>query len=115
MWCICFFMKIKEHDEQVLLVKWLEAKGIRFFAVPNGGERNIIVATRLKAEGVRSGAPDLIVFMPKVTVGLELKTKNGKVSENQKDWLSFLYDRPGWTSFCAFGVDEAIEFLERLI
>lgn len=32
------------------------------FAIPNGGERNVIVAGKLKAEGVKSGVPD--IFMP---------------------------------------------------
>lgn len=36
--------------------KWLHLR--KLFAIPSGGERNVVVASRLKAEGVRKGVPD---------------------------------------------------------
>lgn len=62
-----------EHGEQVALMQWcaLNRKHAPeldlLFAVPNGGERNIIVAGRLKAEGVKTGVPDLFLPVPKPT------------------------------------------------
>jgi hypothetical protein len=50
-----------EHHEQVTVVQWLERRGYVVFAVPNGGKRSIATATQLKREGVRKGAPDLVV------------------------------------------------------
>ena len=35
---------------------------IELFAVPNGGQRNVVVASKLKAEGVRAGVADLILM-----------------------------------------------------
>lgn len=56
-----------EHAHQVALMQWiaLNKKYMpdmdKIFAVPNGGERNPVVAARLKAEGVRAGVPDLVL------------------------------------------------------
>ena len=55
-------MKDLEHQEQKTLIKWCEYKGHPYnliFAIPNGGQRHKAVAAKLKAEGVKSGVPDL--------------------------------------------------------
>ena len=83
-------MKKTEHDIQVNCVNYFRLrypKGL-IFAIPNGGQRNVIVASKLKAEGVLSGVPDLCVPIAKKGFnGLYIELKNGKagkVSENQK-------------------------------
>ena len=50
-------MKQLEHTEQVTLMQWWALAHQQFgipeqllFAIPNGGERNVIVASKLKAE-----------------------------------------------------------------
>jgi len=56
-----------EHIEQVHLILWTDGGEIadhypnarKIFAIPNGGHRNVVVAGKLKAEGVRAGVPDL--------------------------------------------------------
>jgi hypothetical protein len=85
------------------------------FAIPNGGERNKIVAANLKAEGVRAGVPDILLPVPGYEVpgddtpkwyGLFIEMKKpgakhkrkvptdkwdtGGVSEEQKIWLAAL-------------------------
>jgi hypothetical protein len=61
-----------EHFEQCELVMWFRQTyfGVRVFAIPNGGQRSISTAARLKAEGVCAGVPDLFI-PPKGLVGLE--------------------------------------------
>lgn len=54
------------------------------FAVPNGGSRNIVEAVNLKKQGVVAGVPDLIVIHAGRPIGLELKTRTGKLSDNQR-------------------------------
>lgn len=59
------------------------------FAVPNGGQRNIQTAARLKAEGVTSGVADLLLLVAKHGfhgLCIEVKTIVGRQSENQKAW-----------------------------
>lgn len=62
------------------------------FAVPNGGNRNVVTATIMKREGVRSGIADLILPIPNrkySQLWLELKLPKGRQSVNQKQWESF--------------------------
>jgi hypothetical protein len=92
-----------EHAHQVALFMWasLPEQQQRFpelkhmFAIPNGGERNKIVATRLKAEGVKSGVPDVFLPVPRKGVAglfIELKRPKsdgkakGRASGKQGDW-----------------------------
>jgi len=56
-------------------------------AIPNGGKRDIVTASKLKNEGVLRGIPDL--FMPAMRGGfgglyVEMKIKGGRVSTDQK-------------------------------
>lgn len=103
-----------EHDEQVAFCKWLAIRKIPFAAVPNGGKRGIVSATRLKAEGVKRGFPDLLIFLPNgVNVALELKARSGgRVSPEQREWGQFFGERPGWKYILALGAGEAIKAIE---
>ena len=83
-------MKQPEHILQVNCVNYFRLryyKGL-IYAIPNGGQRNVIVAAKLKAEGVLSGVPDLHIPIAKNGFhGLYIELKNGKagkVSDNQK-------------------------------
>ena len=56
-------------------------------AIPNGSARNPWTAKNLKDEGVLSGAPDLILLIPKkgyASLCIEMKKPGGRVSESQK-------------------------------
>ena len=88
-----------EHTEQVNLMKWwalacrtYQLDERMLFAIPNGGQRNIIVAAKMKQEGIRSGIPDLFLAVPKKDYhGLFIemkKVKGGRVSENQKEMIN---------------------------
>lgn len=89
-----------EHEEQVALMRLVEMHKGRWpelgmlYAIPNGGDRNMLVAKKLKAEGVKKGVPDLC--LPIARGGyhglyVELKRqKGGQVSAEQKAWISAL-------------------------
>lgn len=94
-------MKSLEHAEQVNLIHWWALQCRRFgiheqllFAIPNGGQRNIITAKRMKDEGVRSGIPDLFLAVPRGNFhGLFIemkKPRGGVVSDNQKACMEML-------------------------
>lgn len=81
-----------EHAHQVALFMWAATKIPIYpclqwmYAIPNGGDRNPIVAARLKAEGVKSGVSD--ICLPVARMGyhsfyIELKKPGGKESEKQ--------------------------------
>jgi len=78
----------REHEDsfQVELVQWLQKHGLFFFSVPNeaaGKGGNMKVMGKLKAMGLRRGAPDLVVCDFQRVVFLELKAEDGKQSLGQ--------------------------------
>ena len=69
------------HDEenfQIGVVRFLRMQGHYVFAVPNGGNRNLREAARLKQQGVTAGVSDLILLLPGRVYFIELKNPNGK-------------------------------------
>ena len=58
-----------------------------FMAIPNGSARNPWTAKNLKDEGVLSGAPDLVLLVPRhgyASLCIEMKKAGGRQSESQK-------------------------------
>lgn len=90
--------KHTEHDLQVACVRWFRLQysrcGRLLFAIPNGGQRNLVVAAKLKAEGVVSGVPDMFLALPNGGYhGLWIELKNGRagrLSEHQKEMIDSL-------------------------
>lgn len=85
-------IKQSEHDLQVACVNWfrLQYPNEIIYAVPNGGQRNVIVASKLKSEGVLSGVSDLFVMLSKGGfhgLYIEMKRKGGKLTDNQKEFF----------------------------
>lgn len=67
----------------------LQYPNILIFAIPNGEYRDPRTASRLKAEGVTAGVPDL--FIPKHNLWVEMKrSKGGTVSKEQKAMHAYL-------------------------
>jgi hypothetical protein len=76
-------MRNGEHQLQVECVRWFRLQYPKLagllFAIPNGGLRNIKVATKLKAEGVLPGVPDLFLAFPNgACFGFFIEMKFGK-------------------------------------
>lgn len=103
-----------EHQIQCAVVDFCALKGIPIFAIPNGGDRHVAVAVKLKKEGVKSGVPDLFIPVIRPNFGgmfLEMKRKGGKLSDVQKFWLNQL-EEEGYRVKVAFSIDEAIKAIE---
>jgi hypothetical protein len=98
-----------EHEEQREVVKWFRQthRDVRIFAIPNGGQRSLATAARLKVEGVSSGVPDL--FIPAWRLWVEMKRiKGGVLSSEQKDWIKYL-EEVGYCAKVCKGADDAKE------
>ena len=104
-------MKSLEHSEQVSLMQWWALQCQRFgipeqmlFAIPNGGQRNIITAKRMKDEGVRAGIPDLFLAVPGGKFhGLFVemkKSRGGVVSDAQKACMEMLSENGYCVTVC---------------
>lgn len=84
-----------EHRIQCACVRWFRLQypmmKHNLFAVPNGGKRDAATAAKLKEEGALAGVSDLILLYPNRFYGallVEMKTKEGRQSELQKEWQS---------------------------
>lgn len=104
-----------EHQEQVDLFYWVALYESHYpelglmFAIPNGGQRNVLVAMKMKAEGVKAGIPD--IFLPVAKQGfhglfIEMKYGKNKTSENQKLWIENLKEQHYRVEVC-YGSREA--------
>lgn len=114
-----------EHAHQVALFMWASQNLERYpelkwmYAIPNGGERNIAVAGRLKAEGVKTGVSD--VCLPVARDGrhglyIEMKkpkglTPAGVESDKQKEFGDFL-NLQGYSYFCCHHWETARNAIE---
>lgn len=109
-----------EHDIQVAFFQWVDFQNQypdlkSAFAIPNGGKRNISVAKKLKAEGVRSGIPD--IFIPVAKQGynglfIEVKTQKGATSKQQKQWLNTLSSQ-GYKAVICRGLDNILDEVKK--
>lgn len=118
-------MRQEEHNEQVNLMKWWSLAHFKFkiperclFAIPNGGQRNVITAKRLKDEGVRSGIPDLFLAVTTPSFSglfIEMKkAKGGRVSKHQEEMLKELSERGYKTEVC-HGWSEAVAAIQNYL
>lgn len=115
-------MKQLEHTEQVTLMQWWQLACHGFgvseqllFAIPNGGQRNVVVASKLKAEGVRAGVPDLFLAVARHGghgLFIEMKkAKGGRTSAKQDAVLDMLAEQ-GYTWAVCHGWTEAQKCIE---
>jgi hypothetical protein len=81
-----------ERDLQRAVIKYLEDReksvgDITFLHVPNESKRTALQGYRAKRQGLRPGAPDLIVWAygtpTPITFQIELKSMTGKQSDAQ--------------------------------
>ena len=85
-----------ENQIQVAICKYLDIRKVVYFAIPNGGKRNIVAATKLKKEGVKSGVPDLCIIHEGQAFFLEVKRPStlgkgkGRLSVAQKEMIARL-------------------------
>ena len=113
-----------ESEEQQQIFQWASYALGRYpelkymYHVPNGGVRNKATAGRLKAEGVKSGVPDICLPVPRGKyhgLYIELKRrKGGRLSDDQSDWIAALRGF-GYLADSCRGAREAIELIQRYL
>ena len=112
-----------EHEHQSVVCDWMDARGIKYFAVPNGfvgGGRNRFAGiNKLKREGMRNGAPDLVLITlteDARPVAVEMKTteKSSVQSQDQIDIEEEMVCN-GWVYILGRGADDAISKIESVL
>lgn len=118
-------MKHHEDAEQAAVFQWAAHLSILrwMFAVPNGGNRNLKEAVRLKSQGVKPGVSDIFLPRPISRAGghyaglfIEMKRrkKDGRssVSEAQKGFQVAM-TVAGYKCVTCYGADEAIDAIKK--
>lgn len=114
--------RIPRHEEshdQIVVVRHLRCNrpNVLFTISPADMKLPMNVAKRVKAMGYRRGTTDLIILEARKGFhGLlvELKTKDGKVSPEQEEFMQMAYNR-GYKVFVCRGADEAISKIENYL
>lgn len=114
-----------EDAEQFTYTQWLDAKNIKYFAVPNIVKTAATLKTKIrkirfwqqrKKEGVKKGVPDLVVFLPNVILFVEMKRQKGSsTSQEQKDWNILINVYPYAVAVICKGAEAAINQTEELL
>ena len=100
-----------QHEAQIqtALFEWAEIMSPQYpelklmFHIPNGGRRDTIEAHRLKRQGTKAGLPDICLPVARSDchgLYIELKSEKGRLSDNQKTWLTELEMQGYETAVC---------------
>lgn len=111
-----------ESQIQKKLARILDQAEVLWTATANGGKRDKKTAGALKAQGVKPGVPDILIFTPPpsgIGAGLAIELKRprlngkpkGRLSPHQRIWLEELRTL-GWRAEVAYGYDHAVEILK---
>lgn len=105
-------MRHVESTIQIACVKWFryQYNHLRrlLFAVPNGGYRNPITASIMKAEGAMAGVADLLLLVPNANfhgLCIEMKTPKGRQADTQKEWQADV-EKQGYKYVVCRSVDD---------
>lgn len=114
----------KESEEQESLFRWAEWERGKhpelalLHHIANGGTRNPIEASHLKAQGVKAGVPDLCLPVARGQfhgLYIELKRRQGgMVSDDQKKWIKTLREQ-GYVAEVCRGWEQAAEMITKYL
>ena len=114
-------MRHHESIMQISCVKWFRYQYPNYAKllvhIPNGGSRDLRTAQRLKAEGVISGVPDLMLTIPSHphhALFVELKVKPNRQSATQKEWQG-LIEAQGYAYKLVYSFDEFQQVIQEYI
>ncbi len=105
-----------ESQLQAAVVGWLKVQQmlgrLEYFAIANGEKRTARTGKKLQTQGVRPGVPDLCVIGHFGVGFIELKTKSGHVSDEQKAWEARFKDFEIPHAVCR-SIDEVMERVSK--
>lgn len=110
-------MRFKEDDLQMAVAKYLDSLKVLWVHVGNERKTSFQAGARLKAKGVKSGVPDVLIFDHKNNysgLAIELKIKPNKPTQNQLAWLKRLKN-VNWQTAIAYDFNEAKEIIDEYL
>lgn len=107
--------RIQAEYFKILALNEAEFPYLKFIhAIPNGGQRNIIVAAKMKREGTKRGVPDINIPIANTWFHgcyLETKSAKGTLTKEQKEFMNFLYNH-GYECAVCRSVEELVDATE---
>lgn len=113
-----------ESEEQKAVFEWAAAfervypELFLLAAIPNGGYRNPREAARLRAEGVKAGVPDMILFVARGGyhgLAIEMKRQRAyKISPKQICWMRRMSEQ-GWYAVVCQGAVQAQNIITKYL
>jgi len=111
-----------EADEQVELARRLDAAGLVWFAIPNGGSRHVLEARNLVRQGVKAGVSDLLILTPAagaprgVAVEMKRAPPTGRLADvRPEQWLWLArFEVVGIKGVVGLGWRDAVRQLQQL-
>lgn len=112
-------MRHEESTLQIGCVRWFRYQYPRLtlFAIPNGGNRNLITAMTMKREGVLAGVADLFLAFPSQGfhgLWIEMKTSKGRQSPEQKQFQTDM-EKQGYKYVVCRSFEEFKNEIEKYI
>lgn len=111
---------MSEHNHQVAVFQWSEYQFkvmpelALMYAIPNGGKRTKFQGAWLKAEGLKSGVPDICLPVARgdfIGLYIEMKFDKNKPTPNQLAWHDALRKERHRVEVC-YSAEEAIEVIK---
>lgn len=116
--------RAEESRIQCAVIRWWSLKCSEFqvnermlYAIPNGHFRTPETGAILKREGLRAGAPDLNLDVPRGPfhgLRVEIKTETGVLSREQETFIAALKAQ-GFCAEVAYGYDKVVAVIERYL
>lgn len=106
--------ELSESAIQKTVMQWANVHPLlRGFIIhiPNEGKRTSRYGKSLKDMGMRPGVSDLFIAMPRhgfCGAWIELKSKNGVLSDSQKEFIRDMIDQHYFTKICR-SIEDAID------
>ncbi len=106
-----------EHQEQATVIQWSTLLLNKcpllamLYAIPNAAKRSMALAAAMKAEGMKSGVPDLCLPVARNNfhgLYIEMKRKKGSVVSKEQSWWKDNLIEQGYRAVICKGADEAI-------
>lgn len=104
-----------EADEQKIVAKYLDWIGALWFHPPNEAKRSVKLASMMKAQGLKSGVPDVCILEQRNGKGglfVEMKFGNNKPTDDQKEWLERL-SRNNYAVAVCYSAEQAIKVIKE--
>lgn len=113
-----------EAQEQKALFEWIERSRGKYpelglcYHIPNEGRRSWAAAHELRAQGLKSGVPDICLPVARGeyhALYIEMKRrKGGRVSDTQRGWINAL-NRAGNLALVCKGWEEARDVIVQYL